>query len=103
MPISAVFTTYAPLRLPEELASKLVTKVVIEEDMTGKEPEVLEKLTALVLELNGIKVKLDDEFDQTVEKYKDDRAKLAEKLGIKENFLISDLSVLKKQYYSGFK
>jgi hypothetical protein len=40
-PITGAFSTFAPLNLPADLAEKLSIKKVIEDDMTGREAEVL--------------------------------------------------------------
>lgn len=50
-PVSGAFTTFAPLRLPDDLSQKLSVKKVIEEDMAGKEAEVLGLLGAFLEEL----------------------------------------------------
>lgn len=80
-PIAAAFTTYAPLRLPEDLASKLKNTKVIEEDMTGKEMEVLQILNQFVDELGGLQSEHDNLRLKPAYEKSADKQKLAEELG----------------------
>jgi hypothetical protein len=54
-PITGAFSTFSPLRLPEDLKAKLSLTKIIEDDMTGKEAEVLGLLSAYVEDMVKIK------------------------------------------------
>lgn len=60
-PITAAFTTYAPLRLPADLAEGLSVTKVIEEDMTGRDAEVLGLLSTFVEDLRKLQLQHDAE------------------------------------------
>ena len=58
-PISASFTTYGT-KLPEDLSSKLTQATSIDEDMTGREQEVLVQLAELCSQCSAIQDSMDE-------------------------------------------